>query len=71
MLSQFIRKVEVIAYDDLGTESLKRVVVEDFPAVVMDDCEGRDLLDEGRKQFRDMSRLGGYTPSDRIVVAGG
>ena len=71
MLSQFIRKVDVVAYEDLGTESLKRVEVEDFPAVVMDDCEGRDLLNEGRKQFRDMSRLGSYTPSERIVVAGG
>ncbi len=71
MLSQFIRKVEVIAYEDLGTESLKRVEVEDFPAVVMDDCDGRDLLNEGRKQWRDMSKLGSYTPSDRIVVAGG
>ena len=71
MLSQFIRKVEVVAYEDLGTESLKRVEVEDFPAVVMDDCEGRDLLNEGRKQWRDLEKLGSYTPSERIVVAGG
>jgi fumarate hydratase subunit beta len=71
MLSQFIRKVEVVAYEDLGTESLKRVEVEDFPAIVMDDCEGRDLLNEGRKQWRDLSKLGTYTPSERIVVAGG
>jgi fumarate hydratase subunit beta len=71
MLSQFIRKVEVVAYEDLGTESLKRVEVEDFPAIVMDDCEGRDLLNEGRKQWRDLSKLGSYTPSERIVVAGG
>lgn len=71
MLSQFIKKVEVIAYEDLGTESLKRVEVEDFPAVVMDDCEGRDLLDEGRRQWRDLEKLGSYTPSDRVVVSGG
>lgn len=71
MLSQFIRSVEVVAYEDLGTESLKRVEVEDFPAVVMDDSEGRDLLEEGRKQWRDVSKLGSYTPSERIVVAGG
>ncbi len=71
MLSQFIKKVEVIAYEDLGTESLKRVEVEDFPAVVMDDCEGRDLLDEGRKQWRDLDKLGTYTPSEKIVVSGG
>jgi fumarate hydratase subunit beta len=71
LLSQYIRKVEVIAYEDLGTESLKRVEVADFPAVVMDDCEGRDLLDEGRRQWRDLERLGAYQPSERIVVSGG
>lgn len=71
MLSQYVKELEVIAYHDLGTESLKRVVVEDFPAVVMDDCEGRDLLNEGRKQWRDMSKLGNYKPSERIVVSAG
>jgi fumarate hydratase subunit beta len=71
MLSQFVKSLEVIAYEDLGTESLKRLVVEDFPAVVMDDCEGRDLLNEGRKQWRDMSKLGNYKPSERIVVSAG
>jgi fumarate hydratase subunit beta len=71
MLSQYVNELEVIAYADLGTESLKRVVVEDFPAVVMDDCEGRDLLNEGRKQWRDMSKLGNYKPSERIVVSAG
>ncbi len=71
MLSQFVRKIEVIAYEDLGTESLKRVEVEDFPAVVMDDCEGRDLLMEGRKEWRDLSKLGNYQPSEKIIVAQG
>jgi fumarate hydratase subunit beta len=71
MLSQFVKKIEVIAYEDLGTESLKRVEVEDFPAVVMDDCEGRDLLMEGRKQWRDMSKLGSYKPSERIIISAG
>ena len=71
MLSKFIRRIEVVAYEDLGTESIKRIEVEDFPAVVMDDCEGRDLLMEGRKQWRDMSKLGSYKPSDKIVIAAG
>jgi len=70
-LSQHVKKLEVIAYADLGTESLKRAEVADFPAVVMNDCEGRDLLNEGRKQWRDMSKLGNYKPSDRIVVSAG
>jgi fumarate hydratase subunit beta len=71
MLSQYVKSLEVIAYEDLGTESLKRLVVEDFPAVVMDDCEGRDLLNEGRKQWRDMSKLGNYKPSEKIVISAG
>ena len=71
MLSKFVKKIEVVAYEDLGTESVKRVEVEDFPAIVMDDSEGRDLLMEGRKQWRDTSKLGGYTPSERIIVSAG
>lgn len=71
MLSQFVKKIEVVAYEDLGTESIKRLEVEDFPAVVMDDCQGRDLLMEGRKQWRDLSKLGNYKPSDRIVISAG
>jgi fumarate hydratase subunit beta len=71
MLSHFVKKIEIIAYEDLGTESLKRVEVEDFPAIVMDDCEGRDLLMEGRKRWRDLPKLGGYKPSKKIVAAGG
>ena len=45
--------------------------VVDFPAYVMDDCEGRDMLMEGRKQWRDMSKLGSYKPSERIIVSAG
>ena len=71
MLSKFVKKIEVVAYEDLGTESLKRVEVADFPAVVMDDSEGRDLLMEGRKQWRDSSKLGDYKPSERIIVSAG
>jgi fumarate hydratase subunit beta len=71
MLSQFVKSIEVVAYEDLGTESIKRLKVENFPAVVMDDCKGRDLLFEGRRIWRDMSKLGSYVPSERIVISGG
>lgn len=71
MLSQFVKKIEVVAYEDLGTESIKRLEVEDFPAVVMDDSEGRDLLMEGRKQWRDMSKLGNYKPAEKIIISAG
>lgn len=71
MLSQFVKKIEIVAYEDLGTESIKRLEVEDFPAVVMDDSDGRDLLMEGRKQWRDMSKLGNYKPAEKIVISAG
>lgn len=71
MLSSFVKKIEVVAYEDLGTESIKKMVVENFPAIVMNDCTGRDLLIEGRKQYRDLSKLDGYLPSDKIIIAAG
>jgi fumarate hydratase subunit beta len=71
MLSQYVKKIEVVAYEDLGTESIKRVEVVDFPAYVMDDCQGRDMLMEGRRKWRDMSKLGNYKPSERIIVSAG
>ena len=45
LLSQCIREAEVIAYADLGPEAVRRLVVEDFPAVVVNDTEGNDLYE--------------------------
>jgi fumarate hydratase subunit beta len=52
LLAERIRKVEVVAYAELGAESLKRMEVEDFPAVVAIDCRGRDLYEEGKARYR-------------------
>lgn len=43
LLSKTIQKSEVIAYDDLGTEAIRRLEVERFPAIVVCDTEGNDL----------------------------
>ena len=51
VLSQFIKKVEVIAYEDLGTEAIRRLEVEGFPAIVVNDCHGGDLYEDGMKQY--------------------
>jgi fumarate hydratase subunit beta len=51
VLSRFITALEVVAYDDLGTEAIRRLEVEDFPAIVVNDCHGRDLYEEGRKSY--------------------
>src|SRR3990167_5606528 len=51
VLSQFVKKLEVVAYEDLGTEAVRRLEVEEFPAIVINDCHGGDLYQDGMKQF--------------------
>lgn len=43
LISKCIKSVEVIAYDDLGCEAIRRLYVEDFPVTVINDCWGNDL----------------------------
>ena len=47
----FIR-AEVIAFDDLGCESIKRMTVENFPLTVAIDSQGNDLFRTGRAEYR-------------------
>jgi fumarate hydratase subunit beta len=51
VLSQFITKAEVVAYEDLGTEAIRRLEVAGFPAIVLYDCHGGDLYQDGQKQY--------------------
>jgi fumarate hydratase subunit beta len=53
LISKAIRKAEVIAYPELGTEAVMRLVVEDFPAVVVNDIYGGDLYSLGVEKYRD------------------
>jgi len=51
VLSRHVKKLEIVAYADLGTEAIRRLEVEDFPAIVINDCHGGDLYEDGRKAF--------------------
>ena len=51
-LSKCITKSEVIAYDDLGTEAVRRLTVENFPAIVVIDAEGNNLYEAAVKNFK-------------------
>ena len=51
LLSRCIKKSEVIAYDDLGAEAIRRLEVEDFPVIVVIDSEGNNLYETGRTAF--------------------
>ena len=46
-----IKSCEVVAFDDIGCESVKKLYVEDFPLVVADDIYGGDIFQNGRKEF--------------------
>jgi fumarate hydratase subunit beta len=51
VLSQHVKKLEVVAYEDLGTEAIRRLEVEAFPAIVINDCHGGDLYQDGQKAY--------------------
>ena len=52
LLSKSILRSEVIAYDDLGTEAIRRLEVKDFPVIVVIDSEGHDLYETAAEQYR-------------------
>lgn len=52
LLSQKIKASEVIAYDDLGTEAIRKLEVEKFPVIVVIDSEGNDLYETAIKEYR-------------------
>jgi fumarate hydratase subunit beta len=51
LIAKSIKGAEVIAYDDLGAEALRRLEVEDFPAIVVNDIHGSDAYEDGLKQY--------------------
>ena len=52
LISKTIKKSEVIAYEELGAEAVRRLEVEDFPATVVNDIYGGDLYQEGKAKYR-------------------
>ena len=48
-----VKKCEIIAFEDLGPEAIRRLEVEDFPAVVVIDHEGNNLYEQGRQAYLD------------------
>jgi fumarate hydratase subunit beta len=56
LLSDHIREAEVAAFPDLGAEAIRRLVVEDFPVVVVIDSRGNNLYRSGREAYLRFSR---------------
>ena len=53
LLSKAILNSEVIAYDDLGTEAIRKLTVKDFPAIVVIDSEGNNLYETAAEAYRE------------------
>ncbi|MDD3141430.1 MAG: Fe-S-containing hydro-lyase [Lachnospiraceae bacterium] len=45
LLSKCIKEAEIVAYEDLGTEAIRKLRVENFPVIVVADCEGNNLYE--------------------------
>lgn len=52
LLSKCIQKSEVLAYDDLGTEAIRRLTVKNFPVIVVIECEGNNLYETAIEQYK-------------------
>ncbi len=51
LISRCIEEAEVVAYEDLGTEAIRRLRVKSFPLVVINDAHGADLYEEGVAKY--------------------
>ena len=54
ILSKSIKKSEVVAYDDLGTEAIRKLYVENFPAIVVIDSEGNNLYETAIEEYKEI-----------------
>ncbi len=52
LIAKSVKAAEVIAYEDLGAEALRRLEVQDFPAIVVNDIYGGDAYEEGKAKYR-------------------
>jgi len=52
LVARSIKKVEIIAYEDLGPEAIRKMEVEDFQAVVVNDVSGNDVYKEGMNKYK-------------------
>ena len=52
LLAKRVKKAEIVAYEDLGPEAIRRLEIDDLPVIVVNDVRGNDLYIEGEKKYR-------------------
>jgi len=55
LIAKSIKMADIIAYEDLGAEAIRRLEVEEFPAIVINDIHGGDLYEEGKAMYAKQS----------------
>ena len=51
LIAKCVKQAEVVAFPELGPEAIHRLEVENLPAIVVNDCQGRDLYEEGVRKY--------------------
>lgn len=51
LISKSITSAEIVAYEDLGAEAIRKLEVKDFPLIVAQDCHGGNVYEEGQKKY--------------------
>lgn len=51
LIAKCVKSAEVVAYEDLGAEAIRKLYVEDLPVTVINDSHGNDLYQEGREEY--------------------
>ena len=51
LISRSITAAEIVAYEDLGAEAIRKLTVSDFPVIVAQDCHGGNVYEEGQKKY--------------------
>ena len=64
LLSKCIKKSEVIAYDDLGTEAIRKLYVENLPVITVIDCDGNNLYETAPEKYKSCLLYTSPSPRD-------
>lgn len=56
LIGKCVKKAEVVTYEDLGAEAIRRLEIEDMPVIVVIDCEGNNLYEQGQRAYLESIR---------------
>lgn len=64
LISKAIKEADVVAYEELGAEAIRKLLVKDFPVIVVNDVYGNDLYLEGKEKYKRTRRKNPFLESN-------